>query len=49
MFTTIRRWSQLRRYRSLARQLRSLPTRELHALGIAPALIDHLAFEASHA
>lgn len=49
MFTTIRRWSQVRRYRVLSRQLRSLPARELSALGIAPGLIDHLAFEASRA
>ena len=47
MIRTIRKWSRARRYRALVRQLRALPARELRALGIAPAEIDHLAFAAS--
>jgi uncharacterized protein YjiS (DUF1127 family) len=43
----IRRWRRFRRYRALLRALRSLPPRELEALGIAPAAIPYLAYEAA--
>jgi hypothetical protein len=49
MFTAIRRWSRLRRFYALTRQLKSLPARELMALGISPASIDRLAFAATYA
>jgi uncharacterized protein YjiS (DUF1127 family) len=49
MTKMIRKWSRARRYRALVRQLRSLPARELRALGIAPAEIDRLAFAATQA
>jgi uncharacterized protein YjiS (DUF1127 family) len=47
MTTAIGRWVQSHRYRVMVRQLRSLPSTELRALGIAPSQIDHLAFRAS--
>ena len=47
MSATIRHWVQSHRYRTLVRQLRSLTSAELNALGIAPSQIDRLAFEAS--
>jgi uncharacterized protein YjiS (DUF1127 family) len=43
----IRNWARIRRYRALARKLRSLSARELNALGIAPAEINRLAFAAT--
>ena len=49
MTKMIRKWSHARRYRVLVRQLRSLPARELRALGIVPAEIDRLAFAATQA
>ena len=49
MTTMIRKWLRARRYRALVRQLRSLPARELRALGIAPAEIDRLAFAVTQA
>ena len=47
MARMIRRRLLKRRYRALVRELRSLPASELRALGIAPAQIDRLAYEAS--
>lgn len=45
MMTLIREWLRGRRYQVLARQLRSLPARELRALGIMPSDIDQLAWK----
>jgi uncharacterized protein YjiS (DUF1127 family) len=47
MTKTVRKWWRARRYRALVRQLRSLPARDLRALGIAPKEIERLAFVAS--
>jgi uncharacterized protein YjiS (DUF1127 family) len=49
MSATIRRWVQTHRYRETVRQLRSLQSAELRALGIAPRQIEHLAQAASQA
>jgi uncharacterized protein YjiS (DUF1127 family) len=49
MTKMIRKWSRARRYRALARKLRSLSTQDLAALGIAPVEIDRLAFAATYA
>lgn len=43
----IRRLREERRYRSTARQLRALPSKELSALGIPPAEIDRLACQSA--
>jgi uncharacterized protein YjiS (DUF1127 family) len=49
MTKMIRKWSRARRYRALARKLRSLSTQDLAALGIARVDIDRLAFAATYA
>ena len=49
MIKMFRKWSRMRRYRVLIRQLRSTPASELHALGIAPEEIDRLALATSQA
>ena len=49
MTATVRRWIQTHRYRETVRQLRSLTTAELRALGIAPTQIDRLAMAAAGA
>jgi uncharacterized protein YjiS (DUF1127 family) len=43
----IRKWLQARRYRVIERRLKSLSSRELRDLGIAPWDIDRLARKAS--
>jgi uncharacterized protein YjiS (DUF1127 family) len=47
MSIAIRNWVQAHRYQATLRQLKALSDRELHALGIAPHQIEHLAFEAA--
>ena len=47
MTKAIRSWRESRRFRAIVRELNALSPRELDALGIHPAEIDHLAFEAS--
>jgi uncharacterized protein YjiS (DUF1127 family) len=47
MNTLIRTWLQARRYRAALRQLTSLSSADLNALGIVPTEIDRLAREAA--
>ena len=47
MTQAIRSWRQTRRFRAMVRELKALSPRELDALGIRLAEIDHLAREAS--
>lgn len=47
MTKAIRSWRQTRRFRAIVRELKALSPRELGALGIRQAEINHLAFEAS--
>ena len=47
MTKAIRSWRQSRRFRAMVRELNALSPRELGALGIWPAEINHLALEAS--
>jgi uncharacterized protein YjiS (DUF1127 family) len=47
MTTAISSWRRDLSYRAMVRELKALSPRELGALGIRPADIDHLAFEAS--
>jgi uncharacterized protein YjiS (DUF1127 family) len=47
MTKAIRSWRQSRRFRAIVRELKALSLRELGALGIRPAEINHLALEAS--
>ena len=47
MTKAIRSWRQSRRFQAMVRELKALSPRELSALGIWPAEINHLALEAS--
>jgi uncharacterized protein YjiS (DUF1127 family) len=47
MKSSIRDWRRARRHSAILRDLRSLPPRELSALGIRPLEIPRLAYEAS--
>jgi len=47
MATTVRRWVQSHRYRSMVRQLRAMSPTELRALGIASSQIEYLAAKAA--
>jgi uncharacterized protein YjiS (DUF1127 family) len=47
MTKAIRSWRESRRFRAMVRELKALSPRELGALGIWPAEINHLALEAS--
>jgi len=47
MTTALRTWRQTRRYQAMVSSLQSLSTGELFALGITPAQIPYLAFQAS--
>jgi len=47
MTKAIRSWRENRRFHAMVRELKALSPRELGALGIWPAEINHLALEAS--
>ena len=47
MTTAISSWRRDRSYRAMVRELKALSPRDLGALGIRPADINHLALEAS--